>query len=80
MYELMFMCAGSAITIIAAYIGTIGKDKPKTSNRKTVALVDNGGDYVLIVDKTTGELLQEYRYSSHTEWGELQYNEKRVNK
>lgn len=77
MYELMFMLTGSAITVIAAYLNTIGKDKPKTPNRKTVALVDNGGDYVLIVDKTTGELLQEYQYSSRTEWGELQYNEKR---
>lgn len=80
MYELMFMCAGSALTVIVAYLNTIGKDKPKTPNRKTVALVDNGGDYVLIVDKTTGEILQEYQYSSRTEWGELQYNEKRVNK
>lgn len=77
MYELMFMLTGSAITVIAAYISTIGKDKPKTPNRKTAALVDNGGDYVLIVDKTTGEILQEYKYSSRTEWGELQYNEKR---
>lgn len=77
MYELMFMCAGSALTVIAAYLNTVVKDKPKTPNRKTVALVDNGGDYVLIVDKTTGELLQEYQYSSRTEWGELQYNEKR---
>ena len=80
MYELMFMLTGSAITVIAAYLNTIGKDKPKTPNRKTVALVDNGGDYVLIVDKTTGEVLQEYQYSSRTEWGELEYKEKRVNK
>lgn len=77
MYELMFMLTGSAITVIAAYLSTIGKDKPKISNHKTVALVDNGGDYVFIFDETTGEVLQEYQYSSRTEWGELQYNETR---
>lgn len=80
MYELMFMCAGSALTVIAAYLSTIGKDKPKISNRKTVAIVDNGGNYVIIADKTTGEILQEYKYSNRTEWGEFQYNEKRIQK
>ena len=78
MVYLVYMIIGSMVTIACACICAVGKDdKPKNSNRKTVALVDNGGDYVLIVDKTTGELLQEYKYSSRTEWGELQYNEKR---
>ena len=76
MVYLVYMIIGSMVTIACACICAVGKDdKPKS--RKTVALVDNGGDYVLIVDKTTGELLQEYKYSSRTEWGELQYNEKR---
>lgn len=76
MVYLFYMIIGSMVTIACACICAVGKDdKPKS--RKTVALVDNGGDYVLIVDKTTGELLQEYKYSSRTEWGELQYNEKR---
>ena len=60
MYELMFMCAGSVMTIIAAYIGTIGKDKHK-ENSDYCLLLSASGMYIAIIDKETGEVIEVYK-------------------